>query len=129
MGVDVTLMVLAPYSDKRCGFVTTVISLNRDRDLWDELVEVEKAYANTVWPNIQLPRSAWCNFSGERPKGEEWKDRECGHLQEDNYGGSFKSFKGHHLMGKKSTYQDLNTAALAFIAEHYPHNDVIIFWH
>lgn len=138
MGVDATLFVIADYSSFGVGYVQHVFRLQRDRDLWDPLEQMQRNQKHRTWPTVQLPCGSWSNYSGEVPEG--WEDRESGHLQSDCYGNVLDAFRGRLLADVKreeaGSFPDwddsFNRAVFAFIAEHFAEHfaehDVIVFW-
>ncbi len=134
MGVDATLFVLG-HSGSGVGFVEHVLGLERDSDLWTALEEVVGAHKHRRWPQLQLPRGSWVNYSGDVPEG--YEDHESGYLQSDSYDGDFWAFKGKHLAGvcrvSDGDYpewrSELNEAVLAFVSTHCAECDVVVFWH
>jgi len=121
MGVDCTLLVLAQYGP----YVAHTFSLNRDCQLWEILEGIVGTHSDRELPDIQIALGAWSNYGGEIPDG--YEDREPGHIQNDIYGNSLRSFKGRHLAGVESGY-GLNTAILKMVADHFGDHDVVLFW-
>jgi len=121
MGVDCTLLVLAPYGP----YVAHTFSLNRDYPLWKILGGIVGTHSDRELPDIQIAIAARSNFSGETPDG--YEDREPGHIQDDPYGNALRSFKGRHLADVESGHA-LNAAILKMVADHFGDHDVVLFW-
>jgi hypothetical protein len=137
MGIDATLFVLAPFSDD-VGYVYHSFRLQRDSDLTGTLENKLNELTHKTWTEIQLPQGDWSTFAG----GGKWwpedrDDWERGYLQEDCYGNALKAFKGKHLAEvvreEDGAFPDrddsLNKAMFAFIVEHFPEHDVVVFFH
>jgi hypothetical protein len=135
MGVSMTIYVVAPYGE----FIHHAIRLNDDKGLVDPLETYIKENYHHKWPQLQLPNGAWCNYSGEVPKG--FEDRESGWLQDDCYGNAFKAIKGKQLANIKreedgsflwpsANWDDsFNKAMFTFIVKHFPEHDIVVFFH
>lgn len=127
MGVDVTLFVMAVYSDLRDngeGYVHHSFRMERERDLFDKLQWVPMT---KTWATIQLPHGSWSWFHGEE-RPPERRDHECGWLSKDNYGSPLRSCHGRDLSELVTEYDD-NRAILDFIINNCPDHDVVVFWH
>lgn len=134
MGVDAVIFVLATHSSLDVGFVEHVFTLARDRDLWKPLQHEQRARSHRTWRSVQLPVGSHSNYGGVVPEG--FEDLEAGHLQDDAYGGELTAFKGKYLAevqrdedGVFPGWNDtFNRAVFAFVAEHFPERDVVVYW-
>ena len=136
MGVDATLFVIANYSGYGVGYVTCSFDLNRDRDLWGPLEQMQRRDKHRTWAQVQVPQGSHSTYrGGEVPTG--FEDRESGYLRDDCYGNKLDAFKGRLLAGVKreedgrfpGDVPPLNQAVFDFVATHFPEHDVVVYWH
>ena len=126
MGVDATLMVLHRHGlDDRGAFVAHVLSLQRERDLWEHFRGME---GGRDLPMLQLPHGSWSGFSdGHEPTHPEGME-ERGYLMTDCYDEGFRRFPVTSLPGPEASNSSLNRSILSFVHFNFSDHEVVVFW-
>lgn len=128
MGVDLKLLELTTYGAGGSGYAHTMLAMDRRRELWGPIVEIEKAGGRDV-------PEGFTSYL-HRPEGGECKacgmSTGYGVITEDSYGDRVKSVLAADLVAKikpDAEWTPRNRAIWAYLGALPEGTRIVLYWH